>query len=129
MGKKYVTVPNEKRHQIVKLINEDGMTVAEAAKAVDVFYPTAKAIQQIYSRTGRIDKKNKHKKTKYKRKKRRRDPENVSVSSSSFDPEHFDSGGVVSPSGVQSLPEESKAPLSDVASSSKQCRSKVNYDD
>ena len=90
MGKKYVTVTNDKRRQIVELITQQGRNITEAAKEADVYYPTAKAIYNIYIWTGRIEKKNKHKKRKFKRRKRK-DPEDVSVSESSIDAEMFES--------------------------------------
>ena len=90
MGKKYVTVTNDKRRQIVELITQQGRNITEAAKEADVYYPTAKAIYNIYIWTGRIEKKNKHKKRKFKRRKRK-DPEDVSVSESSIDAEMLES--------------------------------------
>ena len=52
MGKKYVTVTNDKRRLIVKLITENKLNITEAAKEADVYYPTAKAIWNIYLKTG-----------------------------------------------------------------------------
>ena len=90
MGKKYITVTNDKRREIIGLITEHGRNITEAAKEVGVYYPTAKAIYNIYLNTGWIEKKNKHKKRKFKRRKRR-DPEDVSVSESSVEAEMFES--------------------------------------
>ena len=52
MGKKYVTVTNDKRAQIIELITKNKMNITQAAKAADVYYPTAKAIWNIYLKTG-----------------------------------------------------------------------------
>ena len=57
MAKKYVTVPNEKRREIIDMIYNQQMTIAEAAKAAGVFYATAKAINNVYAVEGRHDKK------------------------------------------------------------------------
>ena len=93
MGKKYVTVTNDKRRLIVKLITENKLNITEAAKEADVYYPTAKAIWNIYLKTGWVEKKNKHKKRKFKRRKRK-DPEDVSVSESSIEAEMYESGSL-----------------------------------
>ena len=57
MGKKYEPVPNERRRQLIQLIHEQGMQIIQAAEVLDIYYPTAKAINMVYTRVGRIDKK------------------------------------------------------------------------
>ena len=90
MGKKYVTVPDEMRQEIIRLINEDGKTITEASQATGVFYPTVKAIQKVYATTGRINK-IKHWKQKVKRKRgKQMDPEDVYEDSSSSEPASSD---------------------------------------
>ena len=67
MGKKYVTVPNEKRRQIIDLIYNKGMTIAQASKEANIFYATAKAINNVYYKSGRQDKKAKRVKKRPRR--------------------------------------------------------------
>ena len=62
MSKKYVIVPNEKRRQVIDLIYNKGMTIAEAAKKTKIYYATAKAINNVYITSGRTDKKAKRNK-------------------------------------------------------------------
>ena len=82
MGKKYVSVPNETRQEIIRLIKDDDKTIAEASKATGVYCPTVKAIWKVYASTGRINR-IEHWKLKAKRKRvKRRDPEHVSIESS-----------------------------------------------
>ena len=57
MGKTYEPVTNEKRRLIIDLIYEQGMNISQAAKEANVYYPTAKAINQVYLKDGRTDKK------------------------------------------------------------------------
>ena len=56
MSKKYVSISTEKRRLLIELIHEKGMNIRQAAIAVDIYYPTAKAINKIYRQTGRIEK-------------------------------------------------------------------------
>jgi len=57
MVKQYVLVSNEQRHQLIKLIHEQGQSISRAAKIVSIYYPTAKAINKVYVRENRIQKK------------------------------------------------------------------------
>ena len=57
MGKTYSPVTNEQRRLLVKLIYEDGMSIRQAALTSKIYYPTAKAINKIYTAENRIDKK------------------------------------------------------------------------
>ena len=57
MTKKYSPVSNEQRRLLVKLIYEKGMNISQAAKAADIYYPTAKAINKIYQKQNRTNKK------------------------------------------------------------------------
>lgn len=56
MTKKYSPVTNEQRRLLVKLIYEDGLSIRQAAKGSNIYYPTAKAINKIYIAEKRIDK-------------------------------------------------------------------------
>ena len=57
MTKRYSKVSNEQRHQLVKLIYEEGWSIRQAAIASQIYYPTAKAINKIYIGEKRIFKK------------------------------------------------------------------------
>ena len=57
MGKKYEPVPNEKRKQLIDLIHNKGYTISKAATTVGIYYPTAKAINKVYLRENRTQKK------------------------------------------------------------------------
>jgi len=48
MVKNYVPVTNEERRLLVKYIHENGYTIARAAKLLNIYYPTAKAINKVY---------------------------------------------------------------------------------
>ena len=62
MSKKYVIVGNDKRRKVIDLIYNQGRTIAQAAKEVNIFYATAKAINNVYVVSGRQDKKAKRNK-------------------------------------------------------------------
>ena len=57
MTKRYSKVSDEQRHQLVKLIYEEGWSIRQAAIASKIYYPTAKAINKIYISEKRVDKK------------------------------------------------------------------------
>lgn len=57
MGKKYEPVPNDKRAQLVELIHNHGYTISQAASMAGIYYPTAKAINKVYVKENRTDKK------------------------------------------------------------------------
>ena len=55
--KQYSPVTNEQRQLLVKLIHEDGHSIRQAAIQLGIYYPTAKAINKIYTTEKRVDKK------------------------------------------------------------------------
>ena len=57
MGKKYEPVPNEQRKKLVDLIHSKGYSIAKAALTTGIYYPTAKAINKVYVRENRTQKK------------------------------------------------------------------------
>lgn len=58
MGKKYVSVPNDKRMELIRLIHEENMSIARAAEITEIYYPTAKAINKVFKSENRTIKKN-----------------------------------------------------------------------
>ena len=56
MGKAYTKVPNDKRKELIRLIYEDNLSIIRAAERLDIYYPTAKAINKVYKREKRIQK-------------------------------------------------------------------------
>lgn len=59
MGKKYRLVSNEERKELIQLIHQQGLTIFRAAARLGIFYPTAKAINKVYTGEKRINKKEK----------------------------------------------------------------------
>ena len=57
MGKKYEPVSNEKRQQLINYIHNYGYSISKAADLAGVYYPTAKAINKVYVKEKRTDKK------------------------------------------------------------------------
>jgi hypothetical protein len=57
MGKKYEPVPNESRKLLIDLIHNNGYTISKAASLTKIYYPTAKAINKVYLRENRTQKK------------------------------------------------------------------------
>ena len=62
MGKKYEPVPNDVRRHLIDLIHHRApdaspMTIARAAQIAGVYYPTAKAINKVFLREQRTQKK------------------------------------------------------------------------
>jgi hypothetical protein len=53
MGKKYVSVPNEKRYELIRLIHQENMSIAQAAEKTGIYYPTAKAINKVFKQEKR----------------------------------------------------------------------------
>lgn len=66
MKKTYNTVDDAKRALLLKYIYDDGHSIKQASVKAGIFYPTAKAINKIYQREGRVEKK-KHRIRKSKR--------------------------------------------------------------
>lgn len=57
MGKKYEPVPNEQRKMLIDLIHNKGYSIAKAALSTGIYYPTAKAINKVYVKENRTQKK------------------------------------------------------------------------
>lgn len=58
MGKTYTQVTNEQRKELIKLIYDQGYTIAKAALQTGVYYPTAKAINKVFKKESRVQKRN-----------------------------------------------------------------------
>ena len=56
MGKQYTQVSNEARKELIRLIYEESFTIVKAAEATGIYYPTAKAINKVYKRENRVQK-------------------------------------------------------------------------
>jgi len=56
MGKTYTQVPNESRKELIRLIYEEGYTIAKAAGVTGIYYPTAKAINKVFKKEKRVQK-------------------------------------------------------------------------
>ena len=54
---KYFPVDNERRHELIRLIYEEKLSIRQAAIQINISYPTAKAINRIYKQEDRVDKK------------------------------------------------------------------------
>ena len=54
---KYHPVANNKRHELIRLIYEEKISIRQAALKINISYPTAKAINRIYKQENRVDKK------------------------------------------------------------------------
>ena len=57
MGKKYEPVPNDLRKQLIELIHTKGYSIAKAALTTGIYYPTAKAINKVFVKENRTQKK------------------------------------------------------------------------
>jgi len=57
MTKKYEPVPNEARRQLIELIHNKGYSISKAALLTNIYYPTAKAINKVYVKENRTQKK------------------------------------------------------------------------
>ena len=55
MTRNYSKVPDEKRQQLISLINNN-MTIKDAARQVDIKYENAKAIYRVYRKEQRTEK-------------------------------------------------------------------------
>ena len=56
MGKAYTQVSNDARKELIRLIYEEGYSIVKAAEATQIYYPTAKAINKVYKRESRVQK-------------------------------------------------------------------------
>lgn len=50
----YVPVDMDKRQQLIKAVEEEGLTIKEAAQNLKINYSTAKHIVKVYKRTGEV---------------------------------------------------------------------------
>ena len=50
MVKKYTLVSNEMRYRLLDLIHGDGYSITTAANVANIYYPTAKAINMVFTR-------------------------------------------------------------------------------
>ena len=57
MVKKYMLLTNKQRMELCRLIHEEGLTIKEAAKVSGIPYPNAKAVNKIFEREQRTQKK------------------------------------------------------------------------
>lgn len=58
--KPYNYIESETRRWLLHLVKDRGFKIKEAAQALQINYSTAKTILQLYKRSGRIDKIDKH---------------------------------------------------------------------
>jgi hypothetical protein len=56
MGKQYTKVSNEMRKELIRLIYDDGHSISKAAELTGIYYPTAKAINKVYKKEKRVQK-------------------------------------------------------------------------
>lgn len=56
MVRVYTQVTDEQRAELVRLINEEGFSIAKAAKRTDIPYDNAKAINRTYRKERRVNK-------------------------------------------------------------------------
>ena len=57
MPKKYQKLTDSQRHELVTMINKDGLSIKEASRRLDIPYPNAKAVNQTYINEQRTAKK------------------------------------------------------------------------
>lgn len=57
MVKKYTLLSNVQRLELCRLVHEEGLTIKQAAKVVDIPYPNAKAVNKTFERERRTIKK------------------------------------------------------------------------
>ena len=55
--KPHVQISDEKRKELLLYIYDQKMNIMQAARAADIYYPTAKAINAVFVRERRVDKK------------------------------------------------------------------------
>ncbi len=56
MVRQYVQVTDEQRRNLVRMIHNDGKSIASAAKIADIPYDNAKAINRTYLKEKRVHK-------------------------------------------------------------------------
>ena len=47
---------NEARKELIRLIYEENLSIVKAAESTGIYYPTAKAINKVYKREHRVQK-------------------------------------------------------------------------
>jgi transposase len=57
MSKSYRITTNAMRKELIRLIYEEGLSIRQASLRTNIFYPTAKVINKIFQKDGRIEKK------------------------------------------------------------------------
>lgn len=57
MTKKYHILNNNQRTELCRLIHDEGLTIKEAARLIDIPYPNAKAVNKVYENERRTNKK------------------------------------------------------------------------
>ena len=66
MAKNYRVTTDEMRHELIRLIHDEGYSIRQASIKTNIFYPTAKVINKIFQSDGRIEKKKHRAKRKSK---------------------------------------------------------------
>lgn len=56
MVKQYVLLTNAQRKELIRLIHVEGLTIKDAATRLDVPYPNAKAVNKIFKKERRTEK-------------------------------------------------------------------------
>lgn len=56
MGKQYTKVTNEQRKELIRLIYDEKLSISKAADMTAIYYPTAKAINKVYKKENRVQK-------------------------------------------------------------------------
>lgn len=51
----YDSISTETRRLLIKLTQQDGISIRKASKALQIKYSTGKTLVQLFKRTGRID--------------------------------------------------------------------------
>jgi transposase len=51
----YDSISTETRRLLLKLTQQDGVSIRKASKALQIKYSTGKTLIQLYKKTGRID--------------------------------------------------------------------------
>jgi uncharacterized protein YpmB len=57
MVKSYTLLSNKQRQELCRLIHQEGLTIKEAARRVNIPYPNAKAVNKTFQKEGRTVKK------------------------------------------------------------------------
>ena len=57
MVKKYILLTNKQRMDLIRLIHHEGLTIKDAARVTGIPYPNAKAVNKIFEKEQRTQKK------------------------------------------------------------------------